>query len=140
MSALTALDTSQHTTPLSVQQVNNNQLKTTAQEIEKVEKNETPNVAALDKETPKVDLNNYYSNVQDPTLNADVAKQAVQVPEGDVATQATISEQNLSNAVATAITHGMNPQDAVNIQKATAAYKTQMQNVQAASTFELQVA
>ncbi len=139
MSALTALDTSQHTTPLSVQQVNNNQLKTTAQEIEKVEKNETPNVAALDKETPKVDLSNYYSNVQDPTLNADVAKQAAQAPEGDVATQTTISEQNLSNAVATAITHGMNPQDAVNIQKATAAYKTQMQSAQT-STFELQVA
>ena len=59
MSALTALDTSQHTTPLSLQQVSNNQLRTTAQEIEKVEKNETPNVAALDEETPKVDLNNY---------------------------------------------------------------------------------
>ena len=127
MSALTALDTSQHTTPLSVQQVNNNQLKTTAQEIEKVEKNETPNVAALDKETPKVDLNNYYSNVQAPSL------------ESDKAPQTALSEQNLSNAIATAITHGMNPQDAVNIQKATAAYKTQMQNSQT-STFELQVA
>lgn len=127
MSALTALDTSQHTTPLSIQQVNNNQLRTTAQEIEKVEKNETPNVAALDKETPKVDLNNYYSNVQAPSL------------ESDKAPQTALSEQNLSNAIATAITHGMNPQDAVNIQKATAAYKTQMQNSQT-STFELQVA
>lgn len=127
MSALTALDTSQHTTPLSIQQVNNNQLRTTAQEIEKVEKNETPNVAALDKETPKVDLNNYYSNVQAPSL------------ESDQAPQTALSEQNLSNAIATAITHGMNPQDAVNIQKATAAYKTQMQNSQA-STFELEVA
>ena len=127
MSALTALDTSQHTTPLSIQQVNNNQFRTTAQEIEKVEKNETPNVAALDKETPKVDLNNYYSNVQAPSL------------ESDQAPQTALSEQNLSNAIATAITHGMNPQDAVNIQKATAAYKTQMQNFQT-STFELQVA
>ena len=139
MSALTALDTSQHTTPLSLNQYGNNQLRTTAQEIEKIEKNETPNVAALDKETPKVDLSNYYSNVQDPTLNADVAKQAAQAPESEIAPQKTISEQNLSNAVAAAITHGMNPQDAVNIQKATAAYKTQMQSAQA-STFELQVA
>ena len=127
MSALTALDTSQHTTPLSLQQVNNNQFRTTAQEIEKVEKNETPNVAALDEETPKVDLNNYYSNVQAPSLES----------EGNP--KAALSEQNLTNAVATAITHGMNPQDAVNIQKATAAYKTQMQNAQT-STFDLQVA
>ena len=127
MSALTALDTSQHTTPLSLQQVNNNQFRTTAQEIEKVEKNETPNVAALDEETPKVDLNNYYSNVQAPNLES----------EGNP--KAALSEQNLTNAVATAITHGMNPQDAVNIQKATAAYKTQMQNAQT-STFDLQVA
>ena len=127
MSALTALDTSQHTTPLSLQQVNNNQFRTTAQEIEKVEKNETPNVAALDEETPKVDLNNYYSNVQAPSLES----------EGNP--KAALSEQNLTNAVATAITHGMNPQDAVNIQKATAAYKTQMQNTQT-STFDLQVA
>ena len=127
MSALTALDTSQHTTPLSLQQVNNNQFRTTAQEIEKVEKNETPNVAALDKETPKVDLNNYYSNVQAPSL------------ESEGKPQAALSEQNLTNAVAAAITHGMNPQDAVNIQKATAAYKTQMQNAQT-STFDLEVA
>lgn len=114
MSALTALDTSQHTTPLSLQQVNNNQFRTTALEIEKVEQNETPNVAALDKETPKVDLNNYYSNVQAPSLES----------EGNP--KAALSEQNLTNAIATAITHGMNPQDAVNIQKATVAYKTQM--------------
>ena len=127
MSALTALDTSQHTTPLSLQQVNNNQFRTTAQEIEKVEQNETPNVAALDKETPKVDLNNYYSNVQSPSLET----------EGNP--KAALSEQNLTNAIATAITHGMNPQDAVNIQKATVAYKTQMQNAQT-STFELDVA
>ena len=127
MSALTALDTSQHTTPLSLNQVSNNQFRTTALEIEKVEKNETPNVAALDKETPKVDLNNYYSNVQAPSFESEGNPQAV------------LSEQNLSNAIATAITHGMNPQDAVNIQKATAAYKTQMQTAQT-STFELQVA
>ena len=127
MSALTALDTSQHTTPLSLQQLNSNQLRTTAQEIEKVEKNETPNIAALDKETPKVDLNSYYSNVQPSELDAEANPQA------------SFTEQTLSNAIATAITHGMNPQDAVNIQKATAAYKTQMQNAQT-STFELDVA
>ena len=69
MSALTSLDTSQHTTPLSLQQLQNNQLTTTAKEVEKNAKVETPNVAAVDKETPKVDLNNYYSNVQ--SLQAD---------------------------------------------------------------------
>ena len=141
MSALTALDTSQHTTPLSLNQVSNNQFRTTALEIEKVEKNETPNVAALDKETPKVDLSNYYSNVQEPSFNAYVEKRAAQAQnaEPEASTKTAFSEQTLSNAVATAITHGMNPQDAVNIQKATVAYKTQMQNLQT-STFELDVA
>ena len=141
MSALTALDTSQHTTPLSLNQVNNNQFRTTAQEIEKVEKNETPNVAALDKETPKVDLSNQYSNVQAPSLDSDVAAQATQTQglDTEVVPQAVQASQNLSNAIATAITHGMNPQDAVNIQKAKAAYETTMQTAQS-STFVLDVA
>lgn len=125
MSALTSLDTSQHTTPLSVLQLQNNQLTTTAKEIEKYSKLETPNVAALDEETPKVDLNNYYSNVQAPELN----------PEKPQSLQAG---QNLSNAIATAVSHGMNPQDAVNIQRAKAAYETSLKSGQT-STFELQV-
>jgi len=126
MSALTSLDTSQHTTPLSALQIQGNQFKTTAKEVENVAKLETPNVAALDKETPKVDLNNYYSNVQSPELNTEVKPQAV------------LTEQHLSNAIATAVSHGMNPQDAMNIQKAKAAYETTMKTAQT-STFELKV-
>ncbi len=126
MSALTSLDTSQHTTPLSAMHLQDNQLKSTARELEKIAKLETPNVAALDKETPKVDLSNYYSNVQAPELNTEVKPQAV------------LTEQHLSNAIATAVTHGMNPQDAVNIQKAKAAYESTMKSVQT-STFELEV-
>ena len=126
MSALTSLDTSQHTTPISALQFNFNQ-QTTAQKVEEVEKFETPNVAAVDEETPKVDLNNYYSNVQAPeTSNMDVNAQATQ------------AAQNLSNAIAAAVTHGMNPQDAVNIQKAKIAYETTMQAAKT-STFEIAV-
>lgn len=127
MSALTALDTSQHTTPLSLQQIQPNQLTTTAQEIEKNVKEETPNVAAVDKETPKVDLNNYYSNVQAP-----------QAESNGLESHTTQASQNLSNAIATAVTHGLNPQDAMNIQRAKAAYETTMRTAET-STFELKV-
>ncbi len=126
MSALTALDTSQHTTPLSVLQRPVNQTETTAKEVEKAAKLETPNVAALDKDTPKVDLNSYYSNVQAPDLNVGGQPRAIQ------------AGQNLSNAIATAVTHGMSPQDAVNIQRAKAAYESTMRTAQT-STFELKV-
>ncbi len=126
MSLLSSIDTSQHTTPLSLQQINPNQLETTAQEVEKNAKLETPNVAAEDKDTPKVDLNNYYSNVQSPEMNSDVKSQAVQ------------ASQNLSNAVAAAITHGMDPQDAMNIQKAKVAYETTMKAAET-STFAISV-
>lgn len=127
MSALTSLDTSQHTTPLSLQQLQNNQLTTTAKEVEKNAKVETPNVAAVDKETPKVDLNNYYSNVQ-----------SLQADSNGLQSHLTQAGQNLSNAIATAVTHGMNPQDAVNIQRAKAAYESTMRTAQT-STFELKV-
>lgn len=127
MSALTALDTSQHTTPLSLQQIQPNQLTTTAQEIEKNVKEETPNVAAVDTETPKVDLNNYYSNVQAPHADSN-----------GLESHTTQAAQNLSNAIATAVTHGMNPQDAMNIQKAKVAYETTMKTSET-STFELKV-
>ena len=125
MSALTSIDTSQHTTPLSALQLQGSQFNAPVKETETA-KQETPNVAAVDKETPKVDLNNYYSNVQAPKLDSDVKGQAVQ------------AEQNLSNAIATAVSHGMNPQDAVNIQKAKAAYETTMKTAET-STFELKV-
>ena len=125
MSALTSLDTSQHTTPLSSMQFNFNEL-TTAQKAENNQKLETPNVAVVDKETPKVDLNNYYSNVQAPERNADWS------------THVTQASQNLNNAIAAAVTHGMNPQDAVNIQKAKVAYETTMQAAKT-STFDIAV-
>ena len=126
MSALTALDTSQHTTPLSLQQIQPNQLTTTAQEVEKNAKFETPNIAAVDKETPKVDLSNYYSNIQAPELKSDGKPQSA------------LAAQNLSNSIAAAVSHGMDPQDAINIQKARVAYETTM-NVANTSTFEIQV-
>ena len=126
MSALTSLDTSQHTTPLSVMHLSSNNQQTTAQKVEENEKFETPNVAAIDKETPKVDLSSYYSNVQAPETTGDVTAHAVQ------------ASQNLSNAIAAAVTHGMNPQDAVNIQKAKVAYETTMQAAKT-STFEIAV-
>ena len=56
----------------------------------------------------------------------------------DVNAQAVQASQNLSNAIATAVTHGMNPQDAVNIQKAKAAYETTMQATKT-SAFEIAV-
>ena len=125
MSALTSLDTSQHTTPISAMHFDSKQ-PTTAQKVETTEKLETPNVAAVDKETPKVDLNNYYANVQASDLNADVKAQATQ------------ASQNLSNAVAAAVTHGMDPQDTVNIQKAMVAYETTMEAAKT-SNFEIAV-
>ena len=142
MSALTALDTSQQTTPLSLQQLQPNQLTTTAKEIEKNSKHDTPNVAALDKDTPKVDLSNYYSNVQAPEQQKnsyDGQEFQNSGSESSLQTHATQAGQNLSNAIAAAVSHGMNPQDAVNLQKAKAAYESTMKTAQN-STFELQVA
>lgn len=133
MSILSSIDTSQHTTPLSAQQFNFNQ-QTTAQKAETVEKLETPNIAALDKETPKVDLNNYYSNVQAPEFNAETAHPQQTTPPS----QAAQASQNLNNAIAAAVTHGMNAQDAVNIQKAKVAYETTMQAAKT-STFQIVV-
>ena len=142
MSALTALDTSQQTTPLSVQQLQPNQLTTTAKEIEKNSKLETPNVAALDEETPKVDLSNYYSNVQAPEQRGnhyDGQEFQNSGAESSMQTHVTQAGQNLSNAIAAAVSHGMNPQDAVNLQKAKVAYESTMNTAQT-STFELEVA
>ena len=126
MSILSSIDASQHTTPLSLLQLGNDKLTTTAQEVDKYAKLETPNVAALDRETPKVDLNNYYSNVQSPEFNSDVLSGVVQ------------AEHNFGDAVMSALENGMNPQDAVNIQMAKAAYVASMK-VAEKSTFELMI-
>ena len=125
MSALTSLDTSQHTTPISAVFQSPQSHQTTAENVSRTAKLETPNVAAVDKDTPKVDLNNYYSNVQ--ASDSNVYQQ----------TSATQASQQLSNVIAAAVTHGMDPQDAVNIQKAKVAYETTMQAK--TSTFEISV-
>lgn len=124
MGILSSIDTSQHTTPLSLLQARNDNLTTTAKDIDKYAKLETPNVAALDKDTPKVDLNNYYSNAQAQEFNSDVLSNVVQ------------AEHSFGDAVLSALKNGMNPQDAVNIQMAKAAYVASMKVAQS-SNFEL---
>ena len=128
MSVLSSIDTSQHTTPLSLLQLGNDRFTTTAKEIDKNAKLETPNVAALNRETPKVDLNNYYSNVQGSELNSDALSYVAQ------------AEHNIGDAVMSALENGMNPQDAVNIQMAKAAYVASMKVAEVEkSTFELMI-
>ena len=128
MSVLSSIDTSQHTTPLSLLQLGNDRFTTTAKEIDKNAKLETPNVAALNRETPKVDLNKYYSNVQGSELNSDALSYVAQ------------AEHNIGDAVMSALENGMNPQDAVNIQMAKAAYVASMKVAEVEkSTFELMI-
>jgi len=127
MSVLSSIDTSQYTTPFTAAIESNVQ-----QNLAKIDdaKLETPNVAAVDKDSPKVDLNNYYSNVQPPSPETnDVHNKQTGVAQ---------ASQNFSNAVATAVEHGMNPLDAVNIQKAKAAYESSIQMAQT-SSFKLAV-
>lgn len=128
MSILSSIDTSQFTTPFTAAMVTNTQQAIVQQDDAKFE---TPNVAAEEKDAPKVDLNNYYSNVQPPSAEVN----DVRNKESGVAQ----ASQNLSNAVAAAVEHGMSPQDAVNIQKAKAAYESSIQASQTASTFQLMV-
>lgn len=123
MSILSSLDTSMFTTPYAAAQDVNS-----FRQISPVDyaKQEMPNVAAEDKETPKVDLNNYYSNVQPSDLNSDVLSDVVQ------------AEHNFNEAVMSAIANGFNPQDAVNIQMAKSAYVASVKVAEVEnSTFEL---
>ena len=128
MSVLSSIDTSQYTTPFTAAQASNIQQNLIEKDDAQLE---TPNIAAADKETPKVDLNNYYSNVQPPSVETNDVK--------NKQTGVAQASQNFSNAVATAVEHGMNPQDAVNIQKAKAAYESSIQAAQTSSTFQLRV-
>ena len=128
MSVLSSIDTSQHTTPLSLLQLGNDKFSTTAKDVDKNAKFETPNIAALDGETPKVDLNNYYSNIQGSELYSDALSYVAQ------------AEHNFGDAVMSALENGMNPQDAVNIQMAKAAYGASLKVAEVAnSTFELMI-
>ena len=124
MSSLTAIDTSQYTTALSAVFE-----PFEPKSPEEFRQEQTPNVAAVEeKETPKVDLSNYYSNVVPPELNADVKSQVSQ------------ASQNLSNAISAAVVNGgMSAQDAMNIQKAKTAYEATISSANTQSTFELQV-
>ena len=123
MSILSSIDMSQYTTPYS------SALETSSfQPVKAIDKTkrETPNVAAEDFESPKVDLSNYYSNVQPSDRNSNLLSDVVQ------------AEHNFSEAVMSAIANGLNPDDAVNIQMAKAAYTASMRVAQVEnSTFEL---
>lgn len=122
MGILSSVDTSLFTTPYSAAQESG--LFQPVKAIDNV-KRDTPNVAAEDLETPKVDLNNYYSNVQPENFNSDVLSEVVQ------------AEQNFGDAVMSAVANGMNPQDAVNLQMAKTAYMATMKVADAEnSTFE----
>ena len=126
MGVLSSIDTSMFTTPYSASlDVNSLNSFQPVRAVDNV-KYETPNVAAEDPSTPKVDLNNYYSNVQSSDFNSDVLSDVVK------------AEQNFSDAVSSALANGYTPQDAVNIQMAKAAYAASMKVAEAEnSTFEL---
>ncbi len=125
MSVLSSLDTSLYTTPMSVMFDAPLTQPTTAQNIEKVERYDRPNVAAEDADTPKVDLNNYYSNVQLPDSYSN----------GDLNSAFKEAGKQFDNAVMKALENGYTPQDAVNVQKAKVAYEALMKAE--SSTFEL---
>lgn len=124
MSLLSSIDTSQFTTPFAAAQE-----ISPFQPIQAIDdaKRETPNVAAEDVETPKVDLSNYYANVQPPNINNSL--------ESDL----SHASQNLSEAVMAAVENGYTPQDAVNIQKAKSAYQAMVNIIKETSTFELEI-
>ena len=125
MSILSSVDMSMYTTPYS------SALETTPfQSVRELDiaKQETPNVAAEDTDTPKVDLSNYYANVQPQNFNSDVMSDVVQ------------AEHNFSDAVMSAVTNGLDPQSAVNVQTAKAAYIASMKVAEVAnSNFELMI-
>jgi len=84
--------------------------------------------AAQDYDDSEVDLSDYYSSVQPPEFSSDVLSDVVQ------------AEHNFGDAVMSAITNGMDPQSAVNIQVAKAAYVASMKVAEVAnSTFELMI-
>ena len=123
MSLLSSIDTSQFTTPFAAaQEISPFQ----ALQREDVAKQETPNVAAEDVETPKVDLSNYYSNVQPPDI------------KNSLGSDLSHAAQNLSDALNSAAENGMTPKDAINIQKAKYAYQAMM-TVAKYSNFELEI-
>ena len=123
MSSLTAIDTSQYTSAFAsaFEGVH-------AAGAQAYKQEQAPNNAAVEKDTPKVDLNSYYTNVQPPEIRADVKSQVAQ------------ASQNLDKAISAAVVNGgLNAQDAMNIQKAKTAYEATISSANTASNFELQV-
>jgi len=123
--SIASIDTSLYTTPYSSALLGSAQA---IPEVEQYKEQELPNAAAEEETTPEVDLSNYYSNVAPADLQADVA------------TGVSHASQSLSNAISLAIEHGMDVQDAVNIQKAKAAYEATISAERTKnSTFEMLV-
>lgn len=123
--SIASIDTSLYTTPYSSALLGSDQA---IPQVEQYEEQELPNAAAEEETTPEVDLSNYYSNVVPADLKADVT------------TGVSHASQSLSNAISLAIEHGMDVQDAVNIQKAKAAYEATISAERTQnSTFEMLV-
>ena len=83
------------------------------------------NAAAYTRTTPKVDLNNYYSNVAPPESYTDLGRGLIN------------AERQLNEAVSDAVQNGMSIQNAVNIRMAVTAYQANAEVLK--STFELTV-
>jgi hypothetical protein len=87
---------------------------------------ESAGAAAGNLEYQEVDLSDYYSRVKPQDLNSDVFSDVVQ------------AEHSFSDAVVDAVHNGLDPQSAVNVQTAKAAYIASMKVAEVAnSTFEL---
>ncbi len=123
--SIASIDTSLYTTPYSSALIGSVEATPTTQQYKE---QELPNVAATEETTPEVDLSNYYSNVTPADFNADTTSNV------------SHASQTLSNAISVAVEHGMDTQDAVNIQKAKAAYEATVHAERVKnSTFEILV-
>ena len=123
MSSANAIDTSQYTSAIS--NLYSTESLVAAVDRAAYEEAQAQSAAEIEQDTPKVDLNNYYTNVHYDGMNADVG------------TNLTKAAQDLDNAVVNAVKNGMSLEDAVKIQTAKAAYSANA-NV-AKSTFELEI-
>ena len=123
MSSVNAIDTSQYTTAIS--NLYSTESLVAAVDRAAYEDAQVQSAAEMEKDTPRVDLNNYYANVHYDGMNADVG------------TNFTKAAQDLDNAVVQAVQNGMSLEDAVKIQSAKAAYTANASVLK--TTFELDV-
>lgn len=84
-----------------------------------------PTSGSSDVESSKVDLNNYYSNIESIDLYAKLGENVAK------------SAQDLDNAMVSALENGLTVQDACNIKAAQAAYQANCTVLK--STFELKI-